>query len=673
MHRRTALMLAAALALAPAAEAATVILQASGDTYLREGGPNANEGSETFLRVRTGPNRALVRFAQSEIAAATAGQVLLSARLELYPIDANSWSGGRAVNAHRMTADWSEAGATWNCPIDSNPGNSSPDCATQWAGGAFVAARTSFITQTDALVNQFVAWDVTADVAAFLAGTPNYGWMVRKDLETQNGTVDYNSRQAAGNRPRLVLEVAVPTATPTQTPTNTPTATFTATFTPTQTPTLTPTPTVTDTPTATFTPSFTPTVTATPTPDPNCSAQPLPACRQPLAANKASLLIKNRGGARDKVTWKWTRGEATSALDFGEPVAGDTTYTLCVYGQVAGTAQLALQARVPAGGTCDGAPCWQATSKGFAYRDPAGAADGITKVVLKAGAAGKAKIIVKGGGEALDTPALPLAQDPQVIVQLRNTFQAGRCWEARYSPPAKKNDTLQFKDKGEAPVPTPTASGTATATRTPTASASATATPAGPTATATATPTLTPTPFGGVPTATDTPTVSPTPTPTVTPTPGGGLCGNRVIEPGETCANCPADCVVGPCTSPGAPTQAFVVTLNPPLGFEPTTATVLLGYNSTKLSIPGTGTATSVRQRVVAPAPVPQAFTPNDLEYGVRVLISRNAPLGTLFTATFDRCSGAPAATLADLACQVESCAAGGSGVPGCSCVVSLP
>jgi hypothetical protein len=130
--------------------------------------------------------------------------------------------------------------------------------------------------------------------------------------------------------------------------------------------------------------------------------------------------------------------------------------------------------------------------------------------------------------------------------------------------------------------------------------------------------------------------------------------------------------VVGPCTAPGTPTQAFVVDLVPPLGFQPTTATVLLAYDSTRLSLPGSGTATTVRQRVVASAPVPQAFTPNDLDYAVRVLESRNVPLATLFTATFDRCAGA-APTLDDVVCTVESCASGGTGVPGCTCTVRLP
>ena len=116
-----------------------------------------------------------------------------------------------------------------------------------------------------------------------------------------------------------------------------------------------------------------------------------------------------------------------------------------------------------------------------------------------------------------------------------------------------------------------------------------------------------------------------------------------------------------------------MVDLVPPLGFAPTTATVLLGYNSAVMSIPGSGNVLSVRQHVVAPPPIPQSFAPNDLDYAVRVLVSRNTPLGELFTASFDRCTGQPAPTLADLACTVETCSQGGSPVPGCTCTVDLP
>ena len=658
------------IALAAPSRATLVTLQASGDAYLRSGAPNANEGGETFLRINSSPNRALVRFDQAQIAAATAGLVLVSARLELYVSAANQWGVGRDVNAHRLTVNWSETGATWNCPIDSNPANSAADCGSQWAGGLFVVAATDDEVLSDASANQYVGWDVTADVAAFLGGTANHGWMIRKDLETQNGNADFNAREAATDRPRLVLDVVAPTSTPTLTPTNTPTRTATATFTRTNTPTATDTPTVTETPTPTPTPSQTATVTATPTPDPNCPAEPLVGCRQPQAINKSLLLIKDKGGARDTLIWKWIKGEATAIGDFGDPVSDPLDYALCVYGQAAGTTQLALQARVAGATTCAGQPCWTATARGFTYNDPGAAADGIRRIVLKSGAGGKAKILVKGGGDALDTPDLPLDQDPQVVVQLKHTGIGSPCWEARFSGPPTKNDAQQFKDRGDAPVPTPPRTGTATVTPTASGTPTRTHTPVGPP------PTATDTPLGGVPTATHTPTFMPTPTFAATATPGGATCGNRVIEPGESCGTCPADCVVGPCASPGAPTAAFRVDLSNEFGFDPTTATILLAYDSTALSIPGTGAAVSVRQRVVAPAPLPQAFTPNDQEYAVQVLISRNTPLtdsSPLFTATFDRCGGAPAPTLADLACTVIGCAQGGGSVPGCSCTVSAP
>ncbi len=227
------------------------------------------------------------------------------------------------------------------------------------------------------------------------------------------------------------------------------------------------------------------------------------------------------------------------------------------------------------------------------------------------------------------------------------------------------------------PSPTARLVPSATPTRAPSATATASASPtAAATIAFTAIDTATPSP-----TATDTaplppasPTFTPTPTalPSVTPTgSGAAVCGNRVLEAGESCADCPADCVVGPCAAPGAPTQAFVFDLVAPLGFEPTTATVLIGYDSTVLSLPGTGAVPTVRQRVIAPPPVPQAFTPNDLDHAVRVLLSRNIPLARLFTITFDRCAGAPPPTTAALSCIVESCAAGGTGVPGCRCTVS--
>lgn len=675
----TAVVMVLSVTVAGSVRGATVTLPASADTYLREGGPNANEGTESILRVRTGPNRVLVRFSQAQIAAAATGQVLLGAELRLFAAEGNSWGGGRAVNVHRLSTDWSELGATWNCPIDSNPANGQADCAAQWAGGSFVAAATDAATQTDTTVNQDVVWNVTADVAAFLAGTPNYGWMVRKDLEHQNGTADYASREAAANRPRLVLQLAPPTPTATATRTNTPTSTATLTRTATLTSTATTTPTVTRTPTATPTSTLSPTVTATATPAHDCSAQPLNGCKQPIAANKSLLLIRNRGGDRDKLVWKWLKGEQTSAADLGDPT-NTTTYTLCIYDQSAGVPALRLQAKLPPAGTCAAAPCWSATSSGFTYSDANLETDGVKSISLRGGAAGKAKIVVKGGKAFLDTPDLPLAQSPQVIVQLKNDVAGGRCWESRFSPPAKKNDAAVFKDTGEAPVASATATTTATAmdiptgTATATSTATATVTPVGAAATATDTPSPTWTPAGGVPTPTATASATVTRTFTATPTPGGATCGNGFLEPSETCASCAQDCAISPCTAV-APTPSFTVLLSYPFGTQPTTVTALVGYRSNLVSIPGSGSATSVRQRVTYPAPPPNPQTPNDLDYAVRLVIGRSAGLseGLLATVRYDRCQGAPAPTTQDFGCTIEALAGVGGNIDGGTCTISVP
>ncbi len=525
MGKRLTAGFAAALLLLAAgtAHAATATLDASGDTYLRGGGAsNTNEGTSTFLRLQnTGDNHALVRFDQAAITSALSGGSLTSAALELY-IEANdnNWATGRPIDVHRMTADWTELGATFNCAIDTNTGNGSPDCGMQWAGGTYNPAATATMSQTNGLVGVYVSFDVTADVAAYLIATPNYGWIVKKQDESQNGSVEYTSREGTiGQRPRLVLNFVppTPTNTATRTPTTTPTRTptNTATRTPTNTPTRTPTATNTRTPTVTPTATNTPTFTSTPTPASNCPAAPLLGCKQPLEADKALFLVKkNTDTTKNKLLWKWLRGEQTVLGDMGDPrPVNGTIYTLCTYDETGGVPALEAQSIVPPGGTCSGKPCWKATgSKGFKYKDSLASAAGVRSVILKTGASGKAKVIFKGKGSSVALPPLALSQDQKVIVQLKNT--AGGCWETRFSGPPIKNTTTQFKDKSDGPI---TPAPTATSTNTPTVTNTPTRTP-----TATNTPTVTPTDTMGVG-----PTNTPTSTPTATNTPVPFVVGNH--------------------------------------------------------------------------------------------------------------------------------------------------
>ena len=486
---RGAWVVAAIVALSAPSYATTTTLSTNGDTYLR--GSNQNDGTKTFLRLRSsGDNRALVQFDQAQILAAMNAGVLISAQLELFiELNNDSWgSSGREIDVHRVTTNWTELGATHNCPIDTDTSNGSPDCPVQWNNGDFAPTATASFLQTNGVTGA-VQFDVTADVQAFISGTNNFGWIVKKLSESAGGVVEYTSRDGTANQePKLILDIAPPTSTPTSTPSDTPTATPT------------------NTPTNTFT------ATATFTPDTNCAPQPILGCRQSIQENKSLLLLKDKSGTKDKLIFKWIKGEATDISVLGDPVV-DTTYSLCLYDETAGVPSLVLETIVPPAGSCNGKPCWKSNKSGFRFKDTALVNGGIKTITLKSGTTGKSKIVVKGLGGNLNLPPLPLQQDQRVIAQLKNDFMGGQCFEARFSGPAKKNQSDFYKDKGDAPVTfLPTA--TQTFTFTPTA------TPVGSAATATATATDTPTSPPGAPT--DTPTDTPTPTPTSTPLPGLG-------------------------------------------------------------------------------------------------------------------------------------------------------
>jgi hypothetical protein len=178
----------------------------------------------------------------------------------------------------------------------------------------------------------------------------------------------------------------------------------------------------------------------------NCPAAPVGGCSTP---GKSILMIKdqdaNGPGPKDKVVWKWLSGPATTQADFGDPVnTGD--YKLCVY--TGSTPALTMEMQAPAGGTCGSKPCWKAIStKGYKYSDKAMSADGILKLLLKGGVAGKAKALVMGKDANLPLPTLPLDTSADVIVQLSNSDNSN-CWEQRFGPGAViKNTSEVFKAK----------------------------------------------------------------------------------------------------------------------------------------------------------------------------------------------------------------------------------
>ena len=167
----------------------------------------------------------------------------------------------------------------------------------------------------------------------------------------------------------------------------------------------------------------------------SCSATPSSSC----AASPKSRITMKGSTTNPKIVWKWTNG-TTSLAEIGQPNM-DTDYALCAYldgARVIGDS-------ISSGGTCDGRPCWKATgATGYRYKSRDGNADGVTKVKLREGD-GKAKILIKGSGDNLNLPTLPMAFGGNLLIQLVRADGAG-CWESNFTS-FQRNDEFLFKAK----------------------------------------------------------------------------------------------------------------------------------------------------------------------------------------------------------------------------------
>jgi hypothetical protein len=112
------------------------------------------------------------------------------------------------------------------------------------------------------------------------------------------------------------------------------------------------------------------------------------------------------------------------------------------------TPNLLAEAAVPPGGVCDGGPCWTPIpDKGFKYRDGANTADGLRKLLLKAGGSGEARVLANGRGDRLLVPSMPLP----LPLRLQLHGPGGQCWESRYLPEGVlRNSTTSFVGKATA-------------------------------------------------------------------------------------------------------------------------------------------------------------------------------------------------------------------------------
>lgn len=167
-----------------------------------------------------------------------------------------------------------------------------------------------------------------------------------------------------------------------------------------------------------------------------CTVVPL-ACR---TSQKSVMVIRdNPNNDRDRLIWRWTRGQSTDFADYGNP-ATTSKYNFCVYAGT--TAALVAEASVEPPSVN-----WSVigNNKGYRYKDNNGAQSGVQRVVLKANASNRARAFIKGKGANLPDPTLPF--ELPVLTQLVNQ-ETGVCFEATYTnPTVNRNTAAQFKAK----------------------------------------------------------------------------------------------------------------------------------------------------------------------------------------------------------------------------------
>ena len=207
MRRRRAFLglAGAAILVARVAGAATFSLPAVADTWIDEGAPTQNFGTDASDDVSSQFRRKQRMLVEFDLTSVPSCAVVTAASLRLRAETSNQTVSVRTHSVHPLTSAWTETGATW----------STRDGSTRWSSAGGDALAATAVATVLGVPGTLVVWDVTPDVLAFRAGTvPNHGWLVKDaDVATPPLTViGYASRRnaTAADRPELLLDL-VPT------------------------------------------------------------------------------------------------------------------------------------------------------------------------------------------------------------------------------------------------------------------------------------------------------------------------------------------------------------------------------------------------------------------------------------------------------------------------------
>jgi hypothetical protein len=162
-------------------------------------------------------------------------------------------------------------------------------------------------------------------------------------------------------------------------------------------------------------------------------------------SGRARLKIVNRN-PRSLAKFQWRGGPAVVSKDFGDPTGG-TSYELCIYDEQDGAPSDMYHGMPGTSGVCGPGACWATRPSGFRFRSGTGSPDGVTVVVLTAGAEGHANVQMRAKSTLALGPS-PLHATPHAVAQIRTS--AGPCWSASFSATGiKRNDATVFVGKSD--------------------------------------------------------------------------------------------------------------------------------------------------------------------------------------------------------------------------------
>jgi cysteine-rich repeat protein len=181
----------------------------------------------------------------------------------------------------------------------------------------------------------------------------------------------------------------------------------------------------------------------------NCPATVIVGCTDAVQA-VLKVVEKSAGKESVKVILKKFAIQTTGS-DLGDPVAGTTEESACLYDD-SGNLVVSLNVNRP-GDTCDGKPCWKAKGDaGWIYKDKALASDGVAVMSYGSGDAEKGKAITVAKNNAANgQTSLPTGIAAQLAGQAAPTIQMtasdGGCFTATMNGVKKDDGSVYIATK----------------------------------------------------------------------------------------------------------------------------------------------------------------------------------------------------------------------------------